>query len=212
MAPPTPLSNARIPAVSLRSDPRDLLARALAEHRDTFASLAAAAGAPLSGATRAVIAALRAGGKILVFGNGGSAADAQHFAAELSGRYRGDRVPLAGVALTTDTSALTAIANDFGFEEVFARQVRALARAGDVAIGISTSGNSESVCRALAAARGIGAVTVAFGGGSGGRMAALADHVVLVPTTTTARIQEGHALLFHVICDALEEEFSGESR
>jgi D-sedoheptulose 7-phosphate isomerase len=198
--------------VSLRSDPRDHLARALAEHRETFDALAAAVGPSLALATRAVIAALRSGGKILVFGNGGSAADAQHFAAELSGRYRGERVPLAGIALTTDTSALTAIANDYGYDEVFARQVRALARAGDVAIGISTSGNSESVCRALAAARAIGATTLAFGGGAGGRMAGLADHAVLVPSTTTARIQEGHALLFHVLCDAIEEEFGLESR
>jgi D-sedoheptulose 7-phosphate isomerase len=198
--------------VNLRSDPRDLLSRALAEHRGTLDALAGAAAGPLSDATLAVIAALRAGGKILVFGNGGSAADAQHFAAELSGRYRGDRVPLAGLALTTDTSALTAIANDYGYDEVFARQVRALARPGDVAIGISTSGNSESVCRALAAAGAIGAATIAFGGGSGGRMAELADHVVLVPSTTTARIQEGHALMFHVICDAIEEEFGVESR
>jgi D-sedoheptulose 7-phosphate isomerase len=198
--------------VNRRSDPRELLARALAEHRDAFEALPGAAGDTLAAATRVVIAGLRAGGKILVFGNGGSAADAQHFAAELSGRYRGDRVPLAGVALTTDTSALTAIANDYGYDEVFARQVRALARSGDVAIGISTSGNSESVCRALAAARSIGAATLAFGGGSGGRMVALADHVVLVPSTTTARIQEAHALMFHVICDAIEEEFGLESR
>jgi D-sedoheptulose 7-phosphate isomerase len=193
--------------VSAHSDPRDLLARALAEHRETFDRIAASTGGPLGRAAAAVIAALRSGGKVLVFGNGGSAADAQHFAAELSGRYRGERVPLAGIALTTDTSALTAIANDYGYDEVFARQVRALARPGDVAIGISTSGYSESVCRALAAARAIGATTVAFGGGTGGRMAALADHAVLVPSATTARIQEGHALLFHVICDAIEEEF-----
>ena len=207
MAPPAALSNARIAGVSLRTDPKALLASALAEHREAFDRMAGETAAPLAAAAAAVVAALRDGGKVLVFGNGGSAADAQHFAAELSGRYRGERVPLAGIALTTDTSALTAIANDYGYEEVFARQVRALARPGDVAIGLSTSGNSESVCRALAAARALGATTVALGGGSGGRMAALADHVVLVPSTTTARIQEGHALLLHVICDAIEEEF-----
>ena len=193
--------------MSLRTDPRELLARALAEHRDTFDRIEPAAGASLAGAAGVVVSALRDGGKVLVFGNGGSAADAQHFAAELSGRYRGERVPLAGIALTTDTSALTAIANDYGYDEVFARQVRALGRRGDVAIGISTSGNSESVCRGLVAARELGAATIAFGGGGGGRMASLADHVVLVPSSTTARIQEAHALFFHVVCDAIEEAF-----
>lgn len=159
-----------------------------------------------------LVGRLRAGGKAIAFGNGGSAADAQHFAAELTGRYRVDRRALPGVALTTDTSALTAIANDYGYDEVFARQVRAHARPGDVAFGLSTSGNSENVCRGLAAAREIGALTVALSGESGGRMVALADHVLLVPSRVTARIQEAHALALHLLCEAVEREFVDGTR
>lgn len=152
--------------------------------------------------------ALRAGGKVLFFGNGGSAADAQHLATELTVRYRRDRAPIAALALTTDTSTLTAAANDLGFEEVFARQVQALARPGDVCIGISTSGRSENVIRGLIAARARGAIAAAFSGGDGGRLVGLADPLLVVPSTDTARIQEMHILIGHLLCAVLEEELA----
>ena len=149
-------------------------------------------------------AAVRDGCKIIFFGNGGSAADAQHLATELVVRYRKNRSAIAAIALTTDTSALTAIGNDFGFDDLFARQVEALCRPGDVAIGISTSGNSENVIRGLRAAKTAGAVTVAFSGGDGGRIVQAIDLALIVPSKTTARIQEMHLLLGHTLCDLLE--------
>jgi D-sedoheptulose 7-phosphate isomerase len=149
-------------------------------------------------------AALRAGNKLMFFGNGGSAADAQHLAAELVVRYRTDRAPLAAVALTTDSSVLTAGANDFGYDTVFESQLRALGRPGDVAIGLSTSGNSENVLRALRAARDIGAVPAALAGKGGGALVGLADPLLVVPSDVTARIQEMHIVLGHLLCDVLE--------
>jgi len=153
--------------------------------------------------------ALRSGHKLLLFGNGGAAAAAQHIATELVVRYNrdsGHRRPMAAIALTTDTSALTAIGNDFGFDDLFARQVEALCLAGDVAIGISTSGNSENVIRGLIAARAAGAVTVGFAGDGGGRIAGLVDHRVFVPSTSTARVQEMHMVLGHALCALLERD------
>jgi len=150
--------------------------------------------------------ALRAGNKLLFFGNGGSAADAQHLATELVVRYKANRPPLAAMALTTDTSALTAIGNDFGFDALFARQLEALCRAGDIAIGLSTSGNSENVIRGLQAASAAGAVTVAFAGEGGGRLAGQVDVGIFVPSRTTARIQEMHLLLGHTLCALLERD------
>ena len=152
--------------------------------------------------------AASAGGKIIFFGNGGSAADAQHLATELTVRYKADRRPIAALALTTDSSALTAIGNDFGFDDLFSRQVEALARPGDVVIGISTSGNSENVIRALTAARDLGAVAAGLGGRDGGRMAGLADPLLVIPSDDTARIQEMHILLGHMLCGALEQELN----
>jgi D-sedoheptulose 7-phosphate isomerase len=151
-------------------------------------------------------AALRSGNKVLFFGNGGSAADAQHLATEFVVRYRHNRPALAAIALTTDTSALTAIGNDFGFDALFARQVEALCRAGDVAIGISTSGNSENVIQGLQAAKAAGAVTVAFAGEGGGRLAGQVDCSIFIPSNVTARIQEMHLMLGHVLCALLEKE------
>ena len=150
--------------------------------------------------------AIRAGNKILLFGNGGSAADAQHIATELTVRYIEDRAPIAAIALSTDTSALTAIGNDFGFDDLFARQVEALGRAGDVAIGISTSGNSENVVRALETARRMGMVAAGLAGRGGGRMTGLADPLLVVPSAETPRIQEMHITLGHMLCAALEKE------
>lgn len=155
-------------------------------------------------AARAVADALRGGGKVLVCGNGGSAADAQHFAGELVGRYLRERPAWAAVALSTDTSVLTAVGNDYGFDRVFERQVHALGRAGDVLIGISTSGNSENVLRAMNAAREIGMTNIALTGQGGGKMAAAAGILIAAPAKLTPRIQETHVTIIHLLCDIIE--------
>ncbi len=144
------------------------------------------------------------GNKILWCGNGGSAADAQHLAAEFVGRFRRERKPLASIALTTDTSVLTSIGNDYGYDQVFSRQVLALAEEGDIVVGISTSGNSPNVVEALEAAKERGAYTVAMTGQGGGKMAGMADATICVPTKDTARVQEGHILCGHMLCDWVE--------
>lgn len=149
--------------------------------------------------------ALSAGNKIVLFGNGGSAADAQHIATELVVRYKVSRAPLAAMALTTDSSILTAGANDYGYDTVFECQVRALGKPGDVALGISTSGTSPSVIRALQAARETGMVAAALTGRGGGELPGLADPLVMVPSTTVARIQEMHIMIGHMLCDVLEQ-------
>ncbi len=154
---------------------------------------------------RRMAESLRSGGKILAFGNGGSAADAQHFAAELVGRFAGNRAAWPAMALTTDSSILTAVANDFGYEAVFRRQVEAHGRAGDVALGISTSGRSPSVVEALRAARDRGMLTVGMTGGGGGRLGGLVHYLLDVPHHSTPRIQEVHALVVHVLCQVIEE-------
>ena len=177
-----------------------------AAHRQTAADAQATLASAFAGVLAACAAALRDGGKILFLGNGGSAADAQHLATELTVRYTRDRAPIAAIALTTDTSTLTAAGNDFGFEAVFARQVAALGRRGDVLVALSTSGKSPNVLAALRQARALGLVTVGFSGRTGGDMAALLDHALLVPSDTTARIQEMHILLGHMLCGALETE------
>ncbi|PKU22321.1 D-sedoheptulose 7-phosphate isomerase [Telmatospirillum siberiense] len=151
---------------------------------------------------------IRQGGKILFFGNGGSAADAQHLATEIVVRYKVNRRALPAIALTTDTSILTATANDFSFEEIFSRQVEALARPGDVAIGISTSGKSPNVLKALEAARAAGAVAAGFAGRDGGTMVGCADPLIIVPSSVTARIQEMHILIGHMLCEAIEADFA----
>lgn len=156
-------------------------------------------------AIEAIAAALRAGGKLLLFGNGGSAADAQHIAAEFVNRFKIERVPLPALALTTDSSVLTSIANDYGYADVFAKQVHALGRRGDVAIAISTSGNAINVLRAVEACRRNGIRTIALTGGSGGKLVDKADLVLRAGSTTdTARIQETHILVGHVICEQVD--------
>ena len=152
---------------------------------------------------------LRGGGKILACGNGGSAADAQHLAAELVGRFRDERHALAAIALTADTATLTALSNDYGFERVFARQVEALARPGDLLVLHSTSGESPNVVRAAQAARARGVEIVAFLGKSGGQLRELADIALVVPSDDTARIQELHLAIEHIICAWIEERFAG---
>ena len=153
---------------------------------------------------------LRNGRKMLFFGNGGSAADSQHLAAEMVGRFGPDRAPLAAISLSTDTSILTAVGNDYGYEKVFARQIEALGQAGDTAIGISTSGNSPSVLEALDAARSKGLFTVGFTGETGGKMNDRAEVLFRVPSRVTARIQETHILLGHIICELVDRELFPE--
>lgn len=176
----------------------------LAEHAALFQRLAALQ--PEVEQVGALLAdTLQSGNKLLVCGNGGSAADAQHLASELTGRFIADRRPLAAIALSTDSSALTCIGNDYGFEEVFSRQVQALARPGDCLIGISTSGKSPNVRRAVAAARGAGVSVVGLLGRDGGPMRADCDVSIVIPSDVTARIQEAHILVIHTLCGLIEQ-------
>ncbi len=154
-----------------------------------------------------IVSTLKVGNKILLFGNGGSAGDAQHIAAELTGRYKTERQGLAAIALTTDTSALTAIGNDYGFDRIFDRQVEALGRDGDLLIGISTSGNSRNVLRALAYGKDHGMNTIGFSGRNGGEMKNLCDINLIIPSDDTARIQEMHILIGHVLCGIVDSAF-----
>lgn len=177
----------------------------LAEHRSVFENLHSldrtidAAGTALAGA-------IANKGKVMFCGNGGSAADAQHLAAELTGRFINDRRALAGLALTVDSSALTCIANDYSFADIFARQVEGLGLPQDCLVGISTSGNSENIVRAFAAARTIGMTTVGLLGRGGGSLLALSDIAIVVPSDTTARIQEAHILIGHTLCGMIEQK------
>jgi D-sedoheptulose 7-phosphate isomerase len=157
-----------------------------------------------------IVSALRAGNKLLISGNGGSAADAQHIAAEIVGRYKKDRPAYAAIALTTDTSALTAIGNDYGFEQVFARQVEGLGRAGDVLLALSTSGRSSNILAALKVARQRGLVTIGFTGAKGISLGALCDHLLVAPSDDTAVIQQIHLTLAHGICDVIEQALTGK--
>jgi D-sedoheptulose 7-phosphate isomerase len=162
---------------------------------------------PIAQAVQAVLACVTSGGKVLACGNGGSAADAQHFAAELINRFEIERAPLAAVALTTDSSTLTSIANDYAYEQVFSKQVRGIARRGDALLAISTSGNSANVIEAMRAARDLGVRIIAMTGNGGGKMGAMlaADDVhVCVPHKRTARIQEVHLLVLHCLCDGID--------
>jgi D-sedoheptulose 7-phosphate isomerase len=176
------------------------------EHAAVAAATRAAVAEPFHRLLQACADSIRGGGKILFFGNGGSAGDAQHLATELTARYKSDRAAIAALALTTDTSALTAIANDFGFDRLFARQIEALGKPGDVAVGISTSGESENVIQGLIQAKTMGLIAAGLGGKDGGRMAAHADPFLIVPSRTTARIQEMHITLGQMLCGALEIE------
>ena len=158
---------------------------------------------------RAVADALRAGNKLLLIGNGGSAADAQHIAAEIVGRYKQERPGWAAIALTTDTSALTAIANDYGFEQVFARQVQGLARRGDILLALTTSGRSPNILAALKTARDLGVTTVGFTGTKGESMRASCDHLFVAPTDDTPVVQQVHMMAMHAICDDVEQALIG---
>jgi len=158
-------------------------------------------------AVAAMVAALKGGKKIIFFGNGGSAADSQHWAAEFIGRFQKERESLSAIALTTDTSALTALGNDYGFESVFARQLEGLGRKGDVAVAISTSGNSPNVLAAVKQAKKMGIQTIAFTGSGGGKLSEMCDIPLTVPSQSTARIQESHLCMAHAIIQLVEENF-----
>ncbi len=177
--------------------------RSLAEHQDVFQSIGQLGGA-IDDAIALAADSLRTGGKILLCGNGGSAADSQHIAAELVGRFVTERVPLAALALTTDSSILTAVGNDYSYDQVFARQVRACGRPGDCLIGLSTSGNSENVLEAFRVAKQLGLATIALIGHDGGRMKGLANVEIIVPSNTTSRIQEAHGFIGHALCEGIE--------
>ena len=182
----------------------DTIRNALNAHAETIARL----GPMIPDITRLaemINAALAGGGKILWMGNGGSAADSQHLAAEFVGRFVKERRGLPSIALTTDTSILTSVGNDYGYERVFARQVEALCSAHDLVIGISTSGNSANILHAIEAAKAIGATTVGWTGEQGGKLAALCDLTLAVPSRVTARIQEAHILIGHILCELVDE-------
>ena len=161
---------------------------------------------------RSMVESIRSGGKVVFLGNGGSAADAQHLAAEFTGHFVRERAPVAAMALSTDTSALTAIGNDYGFEHVFERQIRALGRKGDVCVAISTSGNSPNVLRAAETAREIGMRVIALTGRDGGKLARLAEMALVIPSDSTARIQECHITIGHILCEYVDEELIGPAK
>lgn len=177
----------------------------MTEHAEVVAATRASLGPEFCRLVDCCRRCTEAGGTIFFFGNGGSAADAQHLATELTVRYRQDRAPIAALALTTDGSALTAAGNDLGFDRIFARQLQALAKKGDIALAMTTSGRSANVLRALEAAKEIGMVAAAFGGQGGGALKNLADPLLVVPSETTARIQEMHLTLGQMLCGALEK-------
>jgi D-sedoheptulose 7-phosphate isomerase len=176
------------------------------EHAAVVAATRDALSGPFERLLKACVTALKDGNKLMFFGNGGSASDAQHLATELTVRYKANRPAIAAIALTTDTSALTAIGNDLGFDELFSRQIEALGKRGDVAIGISTSGKSPNVIKALRRSRAMGIVAAALGGKGGADLNGLADPLLVVPSNTTARIQEMHIMLGQMLCGAIEIE------
>lgn len=158
-------------------------------------------------ASKMLVDALKHGNKIIIGGNGGSATQASHFVAELTGRFHKDRIPLAGIALTTDIAAITAIGNDYGFEKIFERQLDALANKGDVFIGLSTSGNSENIIRAIEKAKQKGVKTIALLGKDGGKMKGICDIEIIVPSDNTARIQESHIMILHIFCEQIDKVY-----
>jgi len=182
---------------------KDAVVRSLKEGSDLRLKMAETMSAEIETAAAAIAEAFKAGRKLLLFGNGGSAADAQHIAAELMNRFLIERPPLPAIALTTDTSILTSIANDYAFDEIFSKQVKALGKKGDVALGITTSGSSGNVLKALRAAKKLGMTTIALTG-EGGKAASLADIALQIPSRSTPRIQEAHIAVGHILCDLID--------
>jgi D-sedoheptulose 7-phosphate isomerase len=197
--------NHHSPSAVRAFDALSLLHAELNEHRETFEAATQLIGPPFLKTLAILKRGLQHGGKLMFFGNGGSAADAQHIAAELIIRYQSNRASIAAMSLTTDTSALTACGNDLGFEALFERQIAGLGREHDVAVGISTSGKSVNVIRGLRHARMMGLKTIGLTGGDGGKLVTECDAAIVVPSTVTARVQEMHILIGHVWCKALEQ-------
>jgi D-sedoheptulose 7-phosphate isomerase len=193
------------PRMSFPTELEALLQQELAEHRGAFEATVQMLTRPFIETLEILEHGVNRGGKLVLFGNGGSAADAQHIAAELIIRYKADRAPIAAIALTTDSSTLTACGNDLGFDALFERQIEGLGRQDDVAVGISTSGNSANVLKGLSRARAMGLRTVGLTGGTGGQMRGVCDALIVVPSSVTARIQEMHITIGHVLCKALEQ-------
>lgn len=193
----------------------ELLAEIVREIQESIAvkqELAGEATQRIADAARLIVASMQSGGKLIVFGNGGSAADAQHLSAELVGRYRHNRNALAAIALTTDSSALTSISNDYGFDWVFSRQLEAIGKTGDVALAISTSGNSPNVVRAVTLAKKLGIATVGLTGRSGGKLRGRVDICLSVPSDSTPRIQEAHSLIIHILSGIVEDAMVNDVR
>lgn len=191
----------------MTNDNEEMVIEELYEHRNLIQKVIENLSGDIETACRVMVAVLKDGKKVLIAGNGGSAADAQHIAAELSGRFVKERKALPGIALTVDTSALTAIANDYGYHHVFSRQVEALAQPGDLFIGISTSGNSQGILNAFEAATKIGCKTLGLSGRDGGKMNGICELNIVVPSDVTARIQEMHILIGHIMCKAVDDAY-----
>jgi D-sedoheptulose 7-phosphate isomerase len=185
----------------------DVITKEFEAHKQTIESVIGSMESQLEKAAYILVKVLKSGNKILLCGNGGSAADAQHIAAELTGRYKAERRGLPAIALTTDTSALTAISNDYGYAKVFDRQVEALANKGDLLIGISTSGNSENIISALKTAKERECLTLGFSGHNGGKMNDICDINLVIPSDDTPRIQEMHILFGHILCQIVDDAF-----
>ncbi len=188
----------------------DLYLNQLDEHIEVM-NMARELAPAVSSAGQKWLESLNKGGKILLMGNGGSAADAQHIAAELVGRYLSERRALPAIALTTDTSILTAVGNDYGFESIFSRQVEALAQSSDVVVGYSTSGNSQNICEAMKVAQAKGCYTLALTGQTGGTLASLVDSCIAVPSQSTPRVQEAHSFIGHMLCAFVDASINRES-
>lgn len=195
---------------------QQFVSRQLQEHLALFQKIEAELTVPIIRLAERLIETFRIGNKLLIMGNGGSAADAQHFAGEIISRFRLERPGLPAIALSTDTSVITAIGNDYGFERIFSRQVEALAAPGDAVIGISTSGNSPNVAKALEVARQAGCTTIGLLGKDGGSIKTLCDIPLIIPSCDTPRVQEGHITVIHILCDLIEQGlfglFAGEGR
>ena len=192
--------------------PRDFVAQQIRDAISVQQSMLADSGliAEIEAVAELIVKTYRSGGKVLIAGNGGSAADSQHIAAELVSRFSMERPALPAMALTTDTSIMTAISNDYGYDSLFSRQLEASARPGDVFLAISTSGNSPNILRALASARELGVISVGMTGATGGGMAVLCRHCLKIPATATPRIQEGHATIGHILCASTERALFGD--
>jgi D-sedoheptulose 7-phosphate isomerase len=186
-------------------DIQTYIAREIQDSIDVKIDLLGSAIVPITTAATRIADAMKTGKKLLIFGNGGSAADAQHIAAEMVGRYQRDRKALPAIALTVNSSVLTAVSNDYGFDDIFTRQIEALGSSGDIAIAISTSGNSPNVLKGLEAAHSAGLFTIGLSGKTGGKMISRADLCICIPSETTARVQEAHILIGHILCGIVEQ-------